>query len=202
MWRFYITFVAMKLVFATNNKHKLEEARAILGSSVEVKSLEQLGCYDDIPETSETLEGNSRQKALYVWQHFGVSCFADDTGLEVGALGGAPGVYSARYAGEPQDAARNRKKLLQEMAGKQYRSAQFRTVVTVVLDGTIRQVEGIVRGRISTEERGFGGFGYDSIFIPEGYNQTFAELGEEIKNHISHRAIAMEKLKDLLADWK
>lgn len=184
----------MKLVFATNNRHKLEEAKAILSPRVEVLSLEQLGCFDDIAETADTLEGNSRLKAEYIWQHYGVDCFADDTGLEVKALGGAPGVYSARYAGEPQDPARNRAKLLHELDGIADRTARFRTVVTLVLGGKQTQLEGIVNGKIATAERGSGGFGYDSLFVPDGYDSTFAELGEEVKNNISHRARAMQAL--------
>ncbi len=188
----------MKLVFATNNAHKLEEARAILGEKIHVISLAELGCTDDIPETADTLSGNSLMKAQYIHEHFGVDCFADDTGLEVEALGGAPGVYSARYAGEPQDASLNRKKLLHELSGVENRKARFRTVVTLILNGKTTQVDGIVNGRISDAELGTGGFGYDSVFIPDGYQLTFAQLGEEIKNTISHRARAMQALADIL----
>lgn len=192
------TFAPMKLVFATNNRHKLEEARAILGSSVDVVSLAELGCNDDIEETADTLEGNSAIKAHYIWDKYGVDCFADDTGLEVKILGGAPGVRSARYAGEPQDSARNRRKLLHDMQGETDRTARFRTVVTLVCNGVVHTFEGIVTGSLLTEERGSGGFGYDSLFVPDGYTETFAQLGEEVKNRISHRARAMQALADYI----
>ncbi|MBQ8100411.1 MAG: RdgB/HAM1 family non-canonical purine NTP pyrophosphatase [Paludibacteraceae bacterium] len=188
----------MKLVFATNNGHKLEEARGILGPAVEVAALSETGCRDDIPETAGTLEGNSLMKAEYVYSRYGADCFADDTGLEVEALGGAPGVYSARYAGEPSDAAANRRKLLGALQGAADRRARFRTVVTLIQGGRVRQVEGIVSGTIATEERGDGGFGYDCLFIPDGYTQTFAQLGADVKNRISHRARAMQALARLL----
>ncbi len=191
----------MKLVFATNNPHKLTEAQEILGNKIEVVSLSQLGCHEDIPETADTLSGNSLQKAEYIFERYHVNCFADDTGLEVAALNGAPGVYSARYAGingQHPTPAMNRQKLLQEMTGVTDRSARFRTVVTLILDGEVQQVEGVVNGSIATEEHGTQGFGYDSLFIPEGYDKTFAELGEDIKNNISHRARAMQALARLL----
>jgi len=195
----------MKLIFASNNAHKLEEARAIM-PQLEVLSLNDLGMHEDIPETQPTLEGNSLQKAEYV-QHWCeahsdripadvIGCFADDTGLEIEALNGAPGVYTARWAGEACNPADNRKKALQLLAGVQDRRAQFRTVVTLILfnTGARHTFEGIVRGSISTEERGNGGFGYDPVFIPEGYENTFAELPISLKNTISHRAKAMKKL--------
>ena len=195
----------MKLVFATNNAHKLDEVRRILPQEVEVLSLEQVGFLHDIDETGTTLAENSRIKAEAVakflvesgkWKEEGPDgVFADDTGLEIEALGGKPGVYSARWAGE---AAANRKKALSELADKPNRAAQFRTVVTLIDRTGTRQVDGIVRGRIATEERGDGGFGYDPVFIPEGYDRTFAELPAEIKNTISHRARAMSELKKLL----
>ncbi len=185
----------MKLVFATNNVHKLDEARAILGTDIEVVSLNDIGCHNDIPETSDTLDGNSRQKARYIFEHYGVDCFADDTGLEVDALGGRPGVYSARYAGEPVDFAANRRKLLGELEGAINRNAHFRTVVTLILDGKEYQFEGRVNGRIDTYEHGEGGFGYDPLFIPDGYDQTFAELPAAVKNSISHRAEALRKIR-------
>jgi len=191
----------MKLVFATNNQHKLSEAQEILGRKVEVVSLARLGCHEEIPETADTLSGNSLQKARYIFDKYHVNCFADDTGLEVAALDGAPGVYSARYAGHDglhPTPADNRKKLLQEMRGVTDRSARFRTVVTLIIDGEVQQVDGIVNGSIATEEHGTQGFGYDSLFIPEGYTETFAELGEEVKNKISHRARAMQALARLL----
>ena len=196
---------SMKLVFATNNAHKLDEVRRILPQEVEVLSLEQVGFLHDIDETGTTLAENSRIKAEAVakflvesgkWKKEGLDgVFADDTGLEIEALGGKPGVYTARWAGEP---AANRRKALQELADKPNRAAQFRTVVTLIDRTGTRQVDGIVRGRIATEERGDGGFGYDPVFIPEGYDRTFAELPAEIKNTISHRARAMSELKKLL----
>ena len=196
---------SMKLVFATNNAHKLDEVRRILPQEVEVLSLEQVGFLHDIDETGTTLAENSRIKAEAVaayleesgkWKEEGLyGVFADDTGLEIEALGGKPGVYTARWAGEP---AANRRKALQELEDKPNRAAQFRTVVTLIDRTGTRQVDGIVRGRIATEERGDGGFGYDPVFIPEGYDRTFAELPAEIKNTISHRARAMSELKKLL----
>lgn len=186
------------LVFATNNLHKLEEVRDILGGSFRIASLKEIGCTDDIPETADTLEGNSLQKARYVKEKFGYDCFADDTGLEVEALGGAPGVFSARYAGPGHDSEANIQKLLKELERKTNRQAQFRTVVALLLDGEEYTFEGIVRGTILTERRGTAGFGYDPVFVPEGYAETFAEMGSEEKNRISHRARAVQKLADFL----
>lgn len=187
----------MRLVFASNNAHKLQEVRAIL-PEYEILSLEDIGCHADIPETADTLEGNSLIKAQYIWDHYHSDCFADDTGLEIEALGNQPGVYTARWSGEPSNPANNRKKALKELAGKTNRAARFRTVVTLIRDGKAKQVEGIVRGRIATAEYGNGGFGYDPVFIPEGYDKTFAELPAELKNTISHRARAMQALKQIL----
>ena len=186
------------LVFATNNLHKLEEVRDILGGSFRITSLKEIGCTDDIPETADTLEGNALQKARYVKDKFGYDCFADDTGLEVEALGGAPGVFSARYAGLGHDSEANMRKLLKELEGKTNRQAQFRTVVALLLEGREYTFEGIVRGTILTERRGTAGFGYDPVFVPEGYAETFAEMGSEEKNRISHRARAVQKLADFL----
>lgn len=186
------------LVFATNNLHKLEEVRDILGGSFRIASLKEIGCTDDIPETADTLEGNALQKARYVKDKFGYDCFADDTGLEVEALGGAPGVFSARYAGPGHDSEANMQKLLKELEGKANRQAQFRTVVALILEGREYTFEGIVRGTILTERRGTAGFGYDPVFVPEGYAETFAEMGSEEKNRISHRARAVQKLADFL----
>ncbi|MCI7356736.1 MAG: non-canonical purine NTP diphosphatase [Parabacteroides sp.] len=189
----------MKLVFATNNKHKLDEVRKITSHHpVEIVSLAEINCFDDIPETADTLEGNALQKAHYIQEKFGLNCFADDTGLEVEALNNAPGVYSARYAGPGHDSEANMKKLLQEMEGKENRKARFRTVIALVWNGKTYTFEGIVNGTITTAKRGENGFGYDPIFIPEGYDQTFAELGDNIKNQISHRAKAVEKLDEFL----
>ena len=186
------------LVFATNNLHKLEEVRDILGGSFRIASLKEIGCTDDIPETADTLEGNALQKARYVKDKFGYDCFADDTGLEVEALGGAPGVFSARYAGPGHDSEANMRKLLKELEGKMNRQAQFRTVVALILEGREYTFEGIVRGTILTERRGTAGFGYDPVFVPEGYAETFAEMGSEEKNRISPRARAVQKLADFL----
>ena len=189
----------MKLVFATNNKHKLDEVRKITSHHpVEIVSLAEINCFDDIPETADTLEGNALQKAHYILEKFGLNCFADDTGLEVEALNNAPGVYSARYAGPGHDSEANMKKLLHEMEGKENRNARFRTVIALVWNGKTYTFDGIVNGTITTTKRGENGFGYDPIFIPEGYEQTFAELGNDIKNQISHRAKAVEKLDEFL----
>lgn len=190
--------MSRKLVFATHNAHKVDEVRAILPASVELVGLAALGCHDEIPETGDTLRDNALQKVQYIHDRFGVDCFADDTGLEVEALDGAPGVYSARYAGEPADFAKNRAKLLAALTGISNRRAQFRTVVSLILNDKTYFFEGIVTGRIITEERGVGGFGYDSVFVPDGYDKTFAELPAAVKNSISHRARAMEQLNNFL----
>jgi XTP/dITP diphosphohydrolase len=193
----------MKIVFATNNQHKLSEIREILGDKYEVLSLNDIGCHADIPETADTFQGNALQKAQYVFDHYHISCFADDTGLEVDALNGAPGIYSARYAGgEGHDSEANMKKLLAELGENNNRKARFRTVIALILiDGeeTITQLfEGIINGKIIHEKRGSEGFGYDPIFQPDGYDHTFAQLGMEIKNKISHRARAVEGLRAFL----
>ena len=231
-----------KIVFATNNKHKLEEIRSILGEDFEVLSLNDIGCHEDIPETADTLEGNALQKAQYVFEKYGYDCFADDTGLEVQALGGEPGIYSARYAALDgdgsisHDSEANMAKLLRKLEGIENRKARFRTVIALLThsqslpkrgksdmisvnksnqtslpsggveggynpsprEGKRVGFEGIVNGSIIRERRGGEGFGYDPIFQPEGYDKTFAELGSEIKNHISHRARAVQKLADFL----
>ena len=187
----------MRIVFATNNAHKLAEIRSILGSSVEVLSLNDIGCHADIPETGHTLEENALQKARYVYDHYHMSCFADDTGLEVEALGGEPGVYSARYAGEGHDSEANMQKLLSKLANNNNRHARFRTVIALIMQDKADDVEffeGIVNGQIAREKHGTEGFGYDPIFVPDGYDKSFAELGMDIKNHISHRARATQKL--------
>lgn len=185
-----------KIVFATNNAHKLEEVAAILGDSYEVLSLREIGCNDDIPETSDSFAGNALQKAQYVKEHYGYDCFADDSGLEVDVLGGEPGVYSARYSGGGSEA--NMDKLLHNLTGKSERGAQFRTVIALLIGEDTRLFEGIVRGTIIDERRGEGGFGYDPIFVPEGYDLTFAQLGSKVKNHISHRAKAVKQLAEYL----
>ncbi len=195
----------MKIVFATNNKHKLEEIREILGSGFDVVSLKDIGCNVDIPETGDTLEENARQKAEYVFSRYGLDCFADDTGLEVEALDDAPGVHSARYAeGTDHDSRANMAKLLREMAGKANRKARFRTVISLIRHdadhplGREQQFEGVVEGRISTSPYGSEGFGYDPVFVPDGHTESFAQLGEAVKNTISHRARAVKKLVDEL----
>jgi len=185
------------LVFATNNAHKLDEVRSILGSRFTVKSLKEIGCEADIPETADTLEGNALMKARFLYERYGVDCFADDTGLEVTALGGAPGVHTARYAGN-HDSEANMKKLLNELEKKSDRSAQFRTVIALIIEGKEFLFEGIVKGTIAKEKAGDGGFGYDPIFIPDGFTQTFSQMGNDSKNHISHRALAVEKLYNYL----
>ena len=190
----------MKLVFATNNKHKLEEVRAILGNRIEVLSLNDIDCHDDIPETADTLEGNALIKARYIHEKFGVDCFADDTGLEVEVLGGEPGVYSARYAGEECNPEANMYKLLQNLTGKNNRNAQFRTVIALIIKGEEKLFNGIVKGTISNEKMGNAGFGYDPIFIPEGFSESFAQMTSDMKNSISHRYRATEKLSNYLKE--
>ena len=190
-----------KFVFATNNSHKLEEVTAILGEKVELLSMKDIKCDTDIPETADTLEGNALLKARYIFDNYHLDCFADDTGLEVEALGGAPGVYSARYAGDAHNSEANMKKLLKDMEGIENRKAQFRTVFVLIIDGKEHLFEGIVKGEITKNRKGASGFGYDPIFIPEGYTQTFAEMGNELKNKISHRALATNKLCKFLREF-
>ena len=189
----------VKIVFATNNLNKLTEVRKILGNRFQVMSLAEIGCNDDIPEKGQTLKDNALIKAQWIYDKYHVNCFADDTGLEVDALGGAPGVYSARYAGgQGHDSEANMKKLLSELEHKDNRKARFRTVIALIIDGKVTTFDGIINGTITHEKRGGEGFGYDPIFMPEGHNKTFAELGADIKNHISHRAKAVQKLADYL----
>ncbi|WP_420187655.1 non-canonical purine NTP diphosphatase [Bacteroides pyogenes] len=191
----------MKLVFATNNAHKLEEISSILGDKIELLSLKDIGCHADIPETADTLEGNALLKSSFIYRNYGLNSFGDDTGLEVEALGGAPGVYSARYAGgEGHDSQANMRKLLCELEEVENRKARFRTAISLILDGKEYLFEGIINGEIIKEKRGGSGFGYDPIFKPEGYEQTFAELGAEVKNEISHRALAVKKLAQFLKE--
>lgn len=188
-----------KLVFASNNAHKLHEIKEILGNDYDILSLEDINCHTDIPETADTLEGNAHLKASYIFEHYHINCFADDTGLEVDALNGAPGVYSARYGGgKGHDSAANRKKLLENIADNSDKKARFRTVICLIENGEEHFFEGEVNGQIIQEERGTSGFGYDPIFVPDGYTETFAELGEKIKNKISHRARALAKLCEYL----
>lgn len=190
----------MTIVFATNNNHKLSEIQDILGNTIEVKSLKDIGCHVDIPETGTTLEENAQIKANYVWDNFQTMVFADDTGLEIDALNGEPGVYSARYAGgEGHDSEANIQKVLANLQGVENRKARFRTVIAFIYkdkkmgNKTTKLIEGIVNGSIITEKRGAAGFGYDAIFVPEGYDKTFGELGMDIKNSISHRARAVQQ---------
>ena len=190
----------MKLVFATNNKHKLQEVRDIVGDRVEVLSLADIGCYDDIPETADTLQGNALIKARHIYEKYGLDCFADDTGLEVEALDGAPGVYSARYAGEECDSEANMQKLLQNLTGKTNRNAQFRTVIALIINGEEKLFNGIVKGAIATEKKGDSGFGYDPVFVPEGYSESFAQMSSEMKNSMSHRFRATQQLGEYLKE--
>jgi len=188
----------MELCFATNNPHKIEEVRAGLGKSVKLLTLEGVGIAEDLPETQNTLEGNARQKARHVFDGYGISCFADDTGLEVDALNGAPGVYSARFAGPQRNADDNMRLLLGKLEHSVNRQAQFRTVFHLVLPEGEWSFEGIVRGQILKARRGSGGFGYDPLFLPEGSSRTLAEMTMEEKNTISHRGMAIRKLTEFL----
>ncbi len=188
-----------KFVFATNNAHKLEEVTAILGDKIELLSMKDIHCHADIPETADTLEGNALLKARYIFENYNMDCFADDTGLEVEALNGAPGVYSARYAGNAHNSEANMRKLLQDMEGIENRKAQFRTVFALIINGKEHLFEGIVKGEITKHRCGSSGFGYDPVFIPEGYTQTYAEMGNTLKNKISHRALATNKLCNFLS---
>lgn len=191
-----------KLVFATNNKHKLEEVKAVLGDRIEIISLSELNCYDDIPETADTLEGNALLKAQYVYKKFGLNCFADDTGLEVDALNGEPGIHSARYAGSDNDAQNNMNKLLEKLSNNPNRNACFRTVIALIEHGETHYFEGKIEGDILFEAEGKAGFGYDPIFQPKGYKQSFAMIGMDIKNNISHRALAVGRLAEHLnKEW-
>ena len=187
-----------EIVFATNNQHKLAELRRIVGDRYRILSLADIGCHEDIPETADTLEGNALQKARYIREHYGYDCFADDTGLMVDALGGAPGVYSARYAGPGHDSAANMRLLLANMEGKSNRSARFVTVIALLLDGCEMTFEGRVEGEILTAPEGDGGFGYDPVFRPEGRTVSFAMMSADDKNAISHRGRATAKLIEYL----
>jgi XTP/dITP diphosphohydrolase len=186
------------IVFATNNAHKMGEVSAILNSSFKLSSLKEIGCFDDIPETQDTIEGNAIQKARYVWEKYGLDCIADDTGLEVEALNGAPGVYSARYAGEACIAENNIQKLLKELDGVNNRKARFKTVAALILDGQVHLFEGIVNGQILTEKRGSDGFGYDPVFVPDLCSESYAEMSAEQKNTISHRALAFQAFAEFM----
>ncbi|WP_299825479.1 non-canonical purine NTP diphosphatase [uncultured Pontibacter sp.] len=187
-----------KICFATNNKHKIAEVSQMLAGKYKLVSLEEIGCSEELPEDHDTMEANSRQKAQHVWQKYNISCFADDSGLEVDALQGAPGVYSARYAGPQRSDSDNINLLLQNLEGNANRKANFRTSITLILDGQEHQFEGTVDGSITKAWKGDKGFGYDPVFVPEGYTQTFAEMSPEAKNAISHRGRAVRKLVDFL----
>ena len=188
----------MKLVFATNNQHKLHEIKHLLDDSIELLGLNDIGCQEDIPEEQDTLEGNAAQKSFFVYDKYGVNCFADDTGLEIEALNGEPGVYSARYAGEAKNPEHNMNLVLDKLSIINNRKARFRTVISLVIEGREIQFEGIVEGHILKEKRGTTGFGYDPIFQPEESNLSFAEMSLEEKNKISHRGRAVQKLVDYL----
>jgi len=188
-----------KLVFATNNKHKLREVKDIVSGDFQIVSLADIQCAGDIPETADTLEGNALLKARYVKEQYGYDCFADDTGLEVEALNGAPGVYSARYAGPAHDSHANMQKLLQHLHGQTNRKACFRTVIALIINNQTHFFEGVIEGQITASPRGTNGFGYDPVFVPDGYTETFAELGDAIKNTISHRAKAVHALAQFLS---
>jgi XTP/dITP diphosphohydrolase len=192
----------MKLVFATNNLNKLKEVQEMLSNTVEIVSLKDINCFDEVDETETTLEGNAKLKADYITQKFGYNCFADDTGLEVESLDGKPGVYSARYAGEPVNSENNMQKLLTELKGKENRKAQFRTAVCLNLNGEQYVFEGTCKGEILKEKQGIEGFGYDPIFKPTGFSESFANMNSEDKNKISHRGIAMQQLIDFLLNLK
>lgn len=189
----------MKICLATNNQHKVEEFISMLqNANFEIVTLKELGCHEDIEETEDTFEGNSMLKAKFIFEKYGVSCMADDSGLEIDALGGKPGVYSARYAGEYGNHDKNIQKVLDELEKIENKQAQFRTVITLIIDGVLTQVEGIVRGQISSVKKGQNGFGYDPIFIPDGFTKTFAEMTMQEKNPISHRGLALEKAIKIL----
>lgn len=188
----------MKLVFATNNKHKLEEVKKIIGSDIEILSLSDINCVEDIPETQNTIEGNASQKSAYIFNKYRLNCFADDTGLEIEALNGEPGVYSARYAGEGCSFDDNIDLVLEKLKGVTNRNAEFKTVISLIINGDEHQFTGIIKGTMLKERKGISGFGYDPIFLPLDYKQSFAELSSEEKNKISHRGIASRKLADFL----
>lgn len=188
----------MKLVFATHNKHKLSEVQRMLPQGLTLLTLDEIGCFEDIPETSTTIEGNAIQKAQYIKERYGYDTFADDTGLEVAALNNAPGVYSARYAGEAKDNEANINLLLANLKDKPNRQAQFKTIFALCLGEELYTFEGIVRGEIPHERKGTGGFGFDAVFLPEGYKETFAQMSADEKNRISHRGRALQQLSAFL----
>tara|TARA_R110002049_G_scaffold44064_5_gene129195 strand:- start:4241 stop:4810 length:570 start_codon:yes stop_codon:yes gene_type:complete len=188
----------MQLVFATNNLNKLKEVQALMPSNITLLSLKAIGCFEDIPETQNTIEGNAKQKAEYIKNNYGYDCFADDTGLEVDALNGEPGVYSARYAGEQRNANDNMNKLLSELKNKDNRNAQFKTVMALYINNKLYTFTGVCEGTIIKTKQGEKGFGYDPIFKPNGHNKTFAEMDLELKNTVGHRGKAVSKLVSFL----
>jgi len=188
----------MQLVFATNNLNKIKEVQALIPNGITLLSLKDIGCFEDIPETQNTIEGNAKQKTEYIKTHYNYDCFADDTGLEVSALNGAPGVYSARYAGEQRNDEDNTNKLLSQLQGSTNRTAQFKTVIALHLKGELRTFTGICKGEITTQKHGDKGFGYDPVFKPNNQNSTFAEMGLSLKNSIGHRGKAVKLLVDFL----
>ena len=188
----------MNIVFATNNNHKLKEVREIFKDKFNILSLADINCFEDIPETEPTIEGNASLKSNYIFKKYKINCFSDDTGLEVKALDGRPGVYSARYSGENATSEKNIQKILSELENKEDRTARFKTVVSLILDGKEYLFEGIVNGQITKAKTGESDFGYDPIFLPEGYSETFAEMPSELKNKISHRGLAVKKLSHFL----
>jgi XTP/dITP diphosphohydrolase len=188
-----------ELIFVSHNAHKLQEVKAVVGNNFEVKNLSDINVFDEIPETGLTFKENAQQKIDYIHERLKCNCFADDSGLSVDALDGEPGIYSARYAGEHCDMKMNIEKLLNNLKDKRDRSAQFTCVIAVILDGEYHFFEGVIRGKIIDTPRGENGFGYDPIFVPDGYDETFAELSSEIKNNISHRAIAMQKFQEFIS---
>ena len=192
----------MKLVFATNNQHKLQEISQLFNGSIELLSMNDIGCDDDIPENQDTLEGNASEKSFFIFNKYGINCFADDTGLEIDALKGEPGVYSARYAGEARNSENNMDLVLKKLDKIKNRKARFRTVISLVIDGHETQFEGVVDGCILEEKRGKVGFGYDPIFQPDGYDLSFAEMPLDEKNKISHRGRAVQKLAEYLIHFK
>lgn len=192
----------MKLVFATNNKNKIKEIKHLLNNSLEILNLNDIGCLEDIPETASTIEDNAIQKAQYVYEKYGYNCFADDTGLEIEALNGEPGVYSARYAGEQKNPEMNMNKVLEKLENVTNRTAQFKTVIALIIDGKLTCFEGVVDGKITKEKSGYEGFGYDPIFMPTGYDKTFSEMRITEKNEISHRGRAVQKLVHYLQAQK
>ncbi|MBN2173409.1 MAG: non-canonical purine NTP diphosphatase [Bacteroidales bacterium] len=191
-----------EIVFATNNLHKLEEIRHAVGREIKILSLTDIGCFDEIPEDADTIEKNASQKSLYIYHKYGRHCFADDTGLEIEALDGRPGVFSARYAGRGHDHQKNMYKVLREMEHIDNRNARFRTVISLILDGTETLFEGVVSGKILNERKGTLGFGYDPIFQPDGYQVSFAQMDLDLKNKISHRGLAIRKLLDFLRSFQ